>query len=118
MYDDPEGNFAISALFAGLLIGVAASMLKDYLNDGMLFNGDVSVLEYIGSGVAGIIGGLAGQAGNVLIRFCGAIGSEIVGSLISENTNYSCSSLINNVITGIFFYMYIRRINNTWKKNC
>ena len=101
MYVDPTGDFAISALFIGAIIGLFVTGLKDYLNDGKLFNGDVSVWEYVGSGVAGFIGGAAGQAGNVLVRFGGAIGSEIIGGLISENVNYSWNSLKNNIITGL-----------------
>ena len=52
-----------------------------------LFNDDVSVLEYVGSGIAGLL--------------VGAVGSEIIGGLISENKDYSWSSLKNNVITGL-----------------
>lgn len=100
MYD-PTGHFAISALIIGLVVGVAATGLKDYLNDGKIFNGDVSGWEYFGSAVSGILGGAAGQAGNILVRVAGAIGSEIIGGLISENVNYSWNSLKNNIITGL-----------------
>ena len=98
---DPTGHIAISALIIGLVVGVAATGLKDYLNDGKIFNGDVSGWEYFGSAVSGILGGAAGQAGNILVRIVGTIGSEIVGGLISENVNYSWNSLKNNIITGL-----------------
>ena len=101
MYSDGDGTFAISALIIGLVVGLTATGLKDLLNDGQLFNGDVSVWEYVGSGVAGLLGGAAGQAGNILFRITGTVGSEIVGGIISENENYSWDSLKRNVITGL-----------------
>ena len=101
MYSDGEGHFGISALIIDLAVGLTATGLKDLLNDGQLFNGDVSVLEYVGSGVAGLLGGAACKVGNVLFRIAGAVGSEIGGGIISENENYSWDSLKRNVITGL-----------------
>ena len=101
IYSDGDGHFSILALVIGLVVGLVSTGLKDYLNDDQLFNGDVSVWEYVGSGVAGMLGGAAGHAGNVLVRFVGAVGSEIVGGLISENKDYTWSYLKNNVITGL-----------------
>jgi hypothetical protein len=98
---DPDGHFAISALIIGTIVGVVATGLKDYLNDRELFNGDVSGWEYLGSAVSGVLGGGIGQPGNILVRVAGAIGSEIIGGLISENVNYSLSSFKNNIITGL-----------------
>jgi hypothetical protein len=98
---DNDGHFAISALFIGALISLAATAFKDYRNDGEFFNGDVTAWEYVGSTVAGALGGAAGQAGHVLTRIGGAVCPEIIGGAISENVNYSWESLRDNIVTGI-----------------
>ena len=68
MYSDPSGNFFITAMIIGAIIGASigfgATAYADYLDDGKIFNGSISVGDYISNTlVGGIIGGLVGGIG-------------------------------------------------------
>ncbi len=62
---DPSGYFAISAVIIGALVGAAigfgGTVLADYVDDGQIFNGSISVGSYIANTlIGGLIGGLTG----------------------------------------------------------
>ncbi len=64
-YYDSSGNFAISTLIIGAIIGAAVgfggTVLADYVDDGKIFNGSISAGSYIANTlVGGLIGGLTG----------------------------------------------------------
>ena len=65
MLVDPSGHFVISALVIGAVVGVGigfgGTVLADYVDDGQIFNGSISVGSYIANTlVGGLIGGLTG----------------------------------------------------------
>ena len=74
MYSDPEGEF-VASIAIGALIGLACTGLKDLLNDGKLFNGDVSGWEYLGSAIGGAIGGLGTGIGTTMLF--GGVGNVV-----------------------------------------
>ena len=69
-YYDPNGEFAVSAIIIGAIIGAAigfgATAYVDYADDGRIFNGSVSTEGYV---VNTIVGGVVGA-------FTGGIGSS------------------------------------------
>ena len=67
MYVDPTGEFLLSALIIGAVIGAAvmfaATVYADYQDDGEIFNGSISVGDYVLNTITGAaIGALAGGA--------------------------------------------------------
>ena len=65
MYVDPNGNFFLTCLIVGLIVGAAvgfgAAAYKDYKDDGEVFNGSVTTREYVvNTLLGGVIGGMAG----------------------------------------------------------
>ena len=64
---DPTGHFGIWAIIIGAVIGVVTTGVKDYINDGKLFNGDVSGWEYLDSTLGGAIGGLGAGLGTTIL---------------------------------------------------
>ena len=67
MYVDPTGHFIISSIIIGVIIGFVTTGIKDYVNDGKLFNGDISGWEYFGSILGGAIGGLGAGLGTTIL---------------------------------------------------
>ena len=57
MYTDPTGEFLLSALIIGAVIGAVAlfalTAYTDYVDDGEIFNGSVSAIDYVRNTVAG-----------------------------------------------------------------
>ena len=92
MYVDRSGHFAISTFLIsvgiGALVGVISTGVSDAI-DGGLFDGSHDWRDYVGSGIAGAIGGLAGGFGlHSLVAGIGfsALG-DTVGGLISGDIN-------------------------------
>ena len=71
---DPHGNFAISAIIIGVLIGAVigfgGTVLADYADDGEVFNGSISTGGYIANSLtSALIGGLTGGIGSSTFSF-------------------------------------------------
>ena len=66
-YIDPEGKFAITSfvisLVVGIVIGFGTKVLEDYLDDGPIFNGSVTLESYLASASIGAITGAIGGIG-------------------------------------------------------
>ena len=66
-YIDPEGKFAITSfvisLVVGIVIGFGTKVLEDYLDDGQIFNGSVTLESYLASASIGAITGAIGGIG-------------------------------------------------------
>ena len=64
---DPEGKFAITSfvisLVVGIVIGFGTKVLEDYLDDGQIFNGSVTLESYLASASIGAITGAIGGIG-------------------------------------------------------
>ncbi len=116
MYIDSDGHFPILAMVIGGLIAFGCTMYTDYANDGQFFNGDVTGWQYLGSVTTGVLAGAFGQAGNVLVRLAGILGSEIVGSLISENVNYNMDTLKKDIIIGLTSFGIAEGLNIVGKR--
>ena len=100
MYTDPSGNFAISALIIGAIVGAvigfAATTYSDYKDDGQVFNGSVKWYEYIGSTATGAILG-AGVGGII------SAGGAVLTSALVSTGNKFISDLFAYTLTGASF---------------
>ena len=68
-YSDPTGEFLLSALIVGAIVGAAigfaATAYVDYKDDGQVFNGSVDAKSYVANTlVGGVIGGFTGGVGS------------------------------------------------------
>ena len=68
-FSDPTGEFLLSALLVGAIVGVvigfAATAYVDYKDDGQVFNGSVDAKSYVANTlVGGVIGGFTGGVGS------------------------------------------------------
>ena len=93
---DEEGNFAISALIigaiVGAIIGFGVSAATDYVDDGQIFNGSVTLGEYIGTTLlGGIVGGLGGAA----LTSSSLMLSGIAGGAAGSYVNTSMTQIMN-----------------------
>ena len=93
---DEEGNFAISALvigaIVGAVIGFGVSAATDYVDDGQIFNGSVTLGEYIGTTLlGGIVGGLGGAA----LTSSSLMLSGIAGGAAGSYVNTSMTQIMN-----------------------
>lgn len=73
-YFDPNGEFAVSAIIIGTIIGLAigfgATAYVDYADDGRIFNGSVSTEGYVlNTIVGGIVGAFTGGVGSSTFTF-------------------------------------------------
>ncbi|MCI6014465.1 MAG: hypothetical protein MRZ09_05720 [Coprobacillus sp.] len=85
---DPTGHFAISALIIGAVFGFVGTMITDWLDDGQVFNGSQDWKDYLGSIIAGTIGGLAGGFGlNMLGSMVCSVVGDTIGGLISGDVD-------------------------------
>ena len=96
--NDPVNKYdplAHSAILIGALIGIAFGLLgtvaKDYIDDGDIFNGSVSLGDYILSGViGGVTGAIGGISSNILVQM-GSFGLLDVGKglILGEINSFS-----------------------------
>jgi hypothetical protein len=96
---DPTGHFAISALIIGALIGAAfgfgTAAYVDYVDDGQIFNGSVSVGAYIGTTLlGGVVGGLGGAA----LTSSSAMLAGIAGGAAGGYVNSAYTQALNKEI--------------------
>ena len=61
MYAEPSGHSVVSAIIIGAMIGFVTTGIKYYVNDGKLFNGDISsfgdvMIQFALGGVLGGVG--------------------------------------------------------------
>lgn len=83
--EDPEGTFVISlsALLIGALVGAGigaaigfgSTVYQDYKDDGEIFNGSVSVGDYVGATLGG---GIAGAGTGMCTVLGGAVGTAML----------------------------------------
>ena len=76
MYVDPTGEFAISLLIVGIIIGVTvgfgATVAADYVDDGEVFNGSIDTEEYVANTlIGGLVGAIAAPAMPHIAGFMG-----------------------------------------------
>ena len=84
---DPSGHFAITltALLIGMAVGagiglgvgIGGTIVAD-LEDGGLFNGDITLLSYIGNAVGGLIAGAG-------LGLCSVLGAGVGAALLSSS---------------------------------
>ena len=86
MYADPSGHFAISTLIIGAVIGFVTTGIKDYVNDGKLFNGDISGWEYFCSTLGGTIGGLGAGLGTTILA--SGVGNVIEAAFAGDISSF------------------------------
>ena len=113
---DPNGTFFITALVVGAIVGAGigfgVTVYQDYKDDGEVFNGSKSVLEYIGNigggaiagaGV-GISAGLGVSAGTAFLT-----GSTITfgGSVISAGTALTISAGTSFIAGGVGYALRV-----------
>ena len=97
-YVDPTGHFAISAIIIGALIGFVTTGIKDFVNDGKLFNGDISILEYFGSVLGGAIGGLGVGLGTTILA--SGVGNVIEAAFAGDISSFE-DVMIQFVLGGV-----------------
>lgn len=86
-YYDPSGNVAIwASILIGAAIGFVTTVIKDYINDGSLFNGDVSQWEYVGSILGGAIGGLG--TGLVTTVLASGVGNVVEAAFAGDISTF------------------------------
>ena len=78
--------FAISAIIIGAFIGFVTTAIKDYVNDGKLFNGDISGWEYFGSILGGAVGGLGGGLGTTILA--SGVGNIIEAAFVGDISSF------------------------------
>jgi hypothetical protein len=101
---DPTGHFAITigSLLFGMLIsaaigasiGVGATVVSDYLDDNQIFNGSITINDYIANAAGGFVAGLGIGAAVVLGGGVGAAalageGLTVFGTGISFGTAFA-----------------------------
>ncbi len=114
MYVDPSGHFviSISTLLIGIAIGAGVGagisfgsmVYQDYCDDGEIFNGSVSVGEYIGNTVSGLITGAGLGACTVLGAGIGTamIGGKafVIGKTVVSGIKAFCYAMGTAFVTG------------------
>lgn len=86
MNTDPSGHFAISAIIISAVIGFVTTGIKDYVNDGKLFNGDISGWEYFGSTLGGAVGGLGAGLGTTILA--SGVGNIIEAAFVGDISSF------------------------------
>ena len=116
-YIDQNGNFSIKVLlsgialgaFIGALAGTIGTMIKDYDDDGKIFNGSVKKDEYLGKAIGGMIAGIGIGVCSTLGAGLGAAASVGESSLMLGSLTISASSALllsvsSAFLTGTFGY--------------
>ena len=89
MYD-PTGHIAISALIIGAIVGAVigfgVSMATDYAYDKQIFDGSVTLGEYIGTT---LLGGIVGALGGAALTSSSIMLSGIAGGAAGSYVNTS-----------------------------
>ena len=77
---------ANSLFTIGVVIGFVTTAIKDYVNDGKLFNGDISGWEYFGSILGGAVGGLGGGLGTTILA--SGVGNIIEAAFVGDISSF------------------------------
>ena len=94
-YCDPSGRFSIAVL----LISIGVSLLFEVIDDGMdgaLFEGSHDRKDYLGAGIAGILGGLGGgiTAQAICALAGGLADAALSGDLREDGLWYTLDSIV------------------------
>ena len=90
MYVDPSGEFALSILIGsiivGAILGVATAAYFDYKDDDRIFNGSITIAQYIGASFIGAgVGGLLGYMLPTVVGSLTTGGFGLGGSLVTSS---------------------------------
>ncbi len=80
---DPLGCFAIwLSVLLGAVIGVSTTIIKDWVDDGDVFNGSINWREYVGAGIGGAISGFG--TGLISTIMFGGLGNVAQSAIIGD----------------------------------
>ena len=103
MYVDPTGEFLLSALIIGAVIGAVAlfalTAYTDYVDDGEVFNGSVSAVDYVRNTVAGAA--LGAITGFIIPELGALLAGGTLGGMGAAGAVLASEEVTTVVITGI-----------------